>query len=442
MTIARSAWFTSDAATLRSDPLGTYLRAWRAQGDVVRFPLGGPFEAYLLAHPSAVERVLRTENQVYGKVAWHNMAFRQLLGRGLATSEGERWLSRRRLLQPAFHREAVASAASTMVQVAEETSERWSHVPAGQPIDISREMMRLTLTVASRTLLGVDASGDAARLGPTIDLALDHVYRRIESLVAFPLAVPTPANRRFMTARTILDRWISEMIAARRSSPSRGGAFIDILLDARDADTGRPLSDRELRDEIMTMLMAGHESTSVALTWAWYLLDRHPDVFEALRTELCTVVGPRRVEAGDLPRLKLTSMVVDETLRLYPPAWSTTRSPLRDDVIGGHRIPRGKYVIVSPFVTHRHPAFWPDPEAFRPERFRDGVPLGAERFAYLPFGGGPRQCMGAQFALTEAKIVLATLAAKFQPRLAREGEVVPEPSITLRPRGGMPMVLG
>jgi cytochrome P450 len=189
------------------------------------------------------------------------------------------------------------------------------------------------------------------------------------------------------------------------------------------------------------MLMAGHESTSVALTWAWYLLDRHPNDFDALQAELDTVVGDRRVEVTDLTRLPTTSMIVDETLRLYPPAWSTTRTPLRDDEIGGRRIPRGKFVIVSPYMTHRHPAFWEDPESFRPERFREGIPSGADRFAYFPFGGGPRQCMGAQFALMEAKIVLATLARRFRPCVVPGHVVGIDPQVTLRPLGGMPMRL-
>jgi len=441
MSIAHSRWLTTVAPALRRDPLGTYLRAWREQGDVVRFPLGGPFEAYLVVHPSGVERVLRTENHLYGKVAWHNACFKQLLGRGLATSEGDRWLSRRRLLQPAFHRDAVASMASTMVAAAEETASRWHQVPPGQIIDVSREMMRLTLSVAARSLLGVDASEDAARIGPAIDQTLLHVFRRLESMVAFPLIVPTPANRRFLEARGELDAWIMEMIRRRCQERSGGPNFLDILLEARDAETGEPLRDRELRDEVMTMLMAGHESTSVALTWAWYLLDRHPNVFDAVRAEVDEVVGARQIELDDLPRLKMTSMVVDETLRLYPPAWSTSRSPVRDDEIGGRRIPRGKYVIVSPFVTHRHPAFWDDPEAFRPERFSRGIPSGEARFAYLPFGGGPRQCMGAQFALTEARIVLATLASRFRPKLLAGHDARPDPSITLRPLGGMPMTL-
>ena len=189
------------------------------------------------------------------------------------------------------------------------------------------------------------------------------------------------------------------------------------------------------------MLMAGHESTSVALTWIWYLLDQHRDVYEQMRDEVAAVVGDGPVRFDHMSRLQLTSMVIDEGLRLYPPAWSTTRTPVHDDSIGGRRIPRGKFVIVSPYVTHRHPAFWPDPEAFRPERFREGVPSGEDRFAYFPFGGGPRLCMGAQFALMEAKIILATLSSRFRPSVVPGHVVGLDPQVTLRPRGGMPMIL-
>jgi cytochrome P450 len=441
MTAIRKAWLASDAPALRRDPLGTYLQAWREQGDVVRFRLGGPFDAYLVVHPHGVGRVLREANQQYGKVPWHNARFMELLGHGLATSEGDRWLSRRRLLQPAFHRDHLAAMASTMAEATEEVADRWEQLPGGEVIDMSREMMALTLTVAARTLLGVDAASDARRVGPSIDEALRHLIRRIESLIAWPLWVPLPANRRFVAARRALDAFIADLIQRRRRSRSGPTTFLDLLLDARDATTGVKLSDREIRDEVMTMLMAGHESTSVALTWAWFLLDRHPNDFDALQAELDTVVGDRRVDVADLANLPTTSMIVDETLRLYPPAWSTTRAPLKDDEIGGRRIPHGKFVIVSPYMTHRHPAFWEDPEAFRPERFRKGIPSGADRFAYFPFGGGPRQCMGAQFALMEAKIVLATLARRYRPRLVPGHVGAIDPQVTLRPLGGMPMRL-
>lgn len=441
MTAIRRGWFYSDAQALRRDPLGTYMQGWREQGDVVRFRLGGPFEAYLVVHPHGVERILREANQQYGKVLWHNARFMELLGHGLATSEGDRWLSRRRLLQPAFHRDHLAAMVSTMAEATEEVAARWDRLPTGSVVDMSREMMALTLTVAARTLLGVDAASDARRVGPSIDETLRHLMRRIESLIAWPLWVPLPANRRFVAARRELDAFIANLIARRRLDRSGETTFLDILLDARDATTGEPLSDREIRDEVMTMLMAGHESTSVALTWAWYLLDRHRSTFDAVRAEVATEVGDRSVELEDLARLRTTSMVIDETLRLYPPAWSTTRAPLLDDVIGGRRIPRGKFVIVSPYMTQRHPAFWEDPESFRPERFRDGIPTGADRFAYFPFGGGPRQCMGAQFALMEAKIVLATLAGRFRPSMVPGHIVEIDPQVTLRPVAGMPMRL-
>jgi len=441
MTAIRRGWFISEAQALRRDPLGTYMQGWREQGDVVRFRLGGPFEAYLVVHPHGVERVLREANQRYGKVLWHNARFMELLGHGLATSEGDRWLSRRRLLQPAFHRDHLASMVSTMAGATEEVAARWDGLPKNAVIHMSREMMALTLTVAARTLLGVDAAADARRVGPSIDETLRHLMRRIESLIAWPLWVPLPANRRFVAARRELDAFIAHLIAQRRLDRSGETTFLDILLDARDATTGEPLSDREIRDEVMTMLMAGHESTSVALTWAWYLLDRHRNSFDAVRDEVATEVGDRPVELADLARLRTTSMVIDETLRLYPPAWSTTRAPLVDDVIGGRRIPRGKFVIVSPYMTHRHPAFWEDAESFRPERFRDGIPTGADRFSYFPFGGGPRQCMGAQFALMEAKIVLATLAGRFRPTMVRDHVIGIDPQVTLRPLGGMPMRL-
>ncbi len=435
-------WITSSASALRRAPIETYLQGWREQGDVVRFRLGGPFDAYLVVHPEGVDHVLREDNQNYGKVEWHNARFRELLGNGLATSEGDRWLSRRRLLQPAFHRERIEGMVAVMVGATEEVAARWDLVQPGDIIDMSREMMGLTLTIATRTLLGIDPAAEAPRMGPFIDESLRHIIRRLESLIAVPLGIPAPANRRFVAARRELDGFILGLIEARRADRSGPSNMLDILLDTRDAETGEPLTTTDLRDEIMTMLMAGHESTSVALTWAWYLLAQHPDVFGALRSEVDAVLDGGVPTLEQLGQLHQTSMIIDETLRLYPPAWSTTRSPLHDDVIGGRRIPKGKIVIVSPYVTHRHPDFWPNPEAFEPERFRDGVPTGDNRFSYFPFGGGPRQCLGLTFALTEAKIILAMLASRFHPALPPGHVARLDPQVTLRPLGGMPMRLG
>ena len=434
-----NGWTSGSAAELRRAPLETFLQAWREQGDVVRFRLGGPFEAFLVVHPSGVDRILRESNREFGKVAWHNARFRELLGDGIATSEGDRWLSRRRLMQPAFHRERVAAMHAAMSTATLEVADRWSRLPSREGIDMSAEMMQLTLTIAARTLLGVDPGSEAARMGPFIDESLRHIVRRLESLVAVPLRVPAPANRRFATARRELDAFIHTLIERRRTMPSEPGTLLDILLDARDADTGRALTETEVRDEVMTMLMAGHESTSVALTWAWYLLARHGSAFDALRAELDAVLGGRVPGLDDLERLTQVSMVIDEALRLYPPAWSTTRSPAKDVSLEGHRLGRGKIVIVSPYVTHRHPEFWPEPDTFRPERFADGIPTGERRFSYFPFGGGPRQCLGLGFALLEAKVILATLASRFRPTLVHAEEARLDPQVTLRPLGGMPM---
>lgn len=429
------------AQALRRDPIGSYLEGWRAQGDVVRFKLGGPFEAYLVVHPHEVERVLRDVDHRYGKVPWHNNRFIELLGHGIATSEGDRWLSRRRLAQPAFHHDAMAAMAKTMVAATNEVAERWERQPEDEPLDLARDMMGLTLTIAVRTLLGLDPAQDVRRLGPSIDDALRILIRRMESLIAWPFWVPLPANRRYVRARCELNAFIYELIARRRVDRRGPPVLLDLLLDGRDADTGEQLTDEDVRDEVMTMLMAGHESTSVALTWAFYLLDRHRDVGRAVAAESDAVLNHRPPSTADLAKLPLTSMVIDETLRLYPPAWSTTRTPRVDDELGGRRIPRGKYVIISPYVTHRHPAFWPEPDSFRPERFSNGLPTGDARFSFLPFGGGPRRCMGSQFALMEAQIILSGLA-RFHPRVVGGRDVALDPQVTLRPLGGMPVFVG
>lgn len=431
-----------EAAALRRDPLGTFVRGFREQGDVVHFPLGGPFTAWLLAHPADVERVLRTESTAFTKVPWHNARFRELLGTGIATSEGDRWLTRRRLAQPAFHRGRVDAMVETMTAAASEFAEEWAAVARGREIDMTAEMMRLTLTIACRTLFGADAASEARRLGPFIDTALRHVVRRMESLVALPLALPTPGNRSFLAARSELDAFIGAVITERRRSSSRAAeTLLDVLLEAVDEETGRPLDDEAVRDEVMTMLMAGHESTAVGLSWTWYLLSQHPRWLDLMNDELERTLGGRSPRAGDLGDLALTGMVFDEALRLYPPAWATTRTPREPVRLRERLIRPGEYVILSPYVTHRHPGFWPDPEVFDPERFCGGVPRGPSRFSYFPFGGGPRQCLGLSFALNEAKVILAVLAQRFRPTYARQSAPELAPHVTLRPAGGLPMLL-
>jgi cytochrome P450 len=311
----------------------------------------------------------------------------------------------------------------------------------GVPFDVAAEMSRLTLRVVGKTLFSMDLTGDAAEVGRGLVVALGFLGRRAMGFLPPPVWVPTPASVRFLRARRALDRVVYHIIQTRRRTGEDAGDFLGMLLAARDADTGEGMSDQQLRDEVMTFVLAGHETTAVALAWTWYLLARHPDADARLRAEVAAVLGGRAPTVEDLPALRYTRMVLEETMRLYPPVWGLGRQAIAADSIGGYPIRAGAPVSMSPYVTHRHPAVWDDPERFDPERFTPERVAARPRFAYLPFSGGPRLCIGNEFALMEATLVLALVAQRYRLVLAPERRVVPQVTLTLRPRGGLPMTL-
>ncbi len=418
------------------------MESWRQYGDVVRFRLGGPFIGHLLAHPDAVKHVLQDGQTNYGKVPWYNDKFKSLIGEGLFTSEGSLWLRQRRLAQPAFHRQRLAALGTIMTDAAEELWRCWEPLlESGRPLDVRAEMMRLAMSVVARALLGGDVSHEAETIGHAIDVAIDYTYGRMQSYFDLPGRFPLPSTRRFERARAELDAIVYRIIAERRHSSEDRGDLLSMLLAAQDQDTGERMSDTQVHDEVMTIFLAGHETTAVALTWAWYLLSRHPDVAERLRAELHAALGGRTPTVEDLPSLRYTEMLLQETLRLFPPAWLMTRMPREDDEIGGYRIPARTPIYLCQYITHRHPAFWDNPEGVDPERFSPERSAGRPRWAYFPFGGGPRQCIGSAFALMEAQLVLATIAQRCRLDLVPGQRIVLDPKITLRPRDGLLMTL-
>jgi cytochrome P450 len=364
------------------------------------------------------------------------------VGLGLITSDGEYGLRQRRLAQPAFHRKRLATLASTMSTAAEETAGRWQSLARGdEPVDIAREMMHLTLRIVGQALFSTDTSADAGKVSRAVDVAIEYVNFRLNHPYAFSERVPTPRNLRFLRSRRTLDKVVNTLIEERRRSGTDTGDLLSMLLLARDEATGKGMSDRQLRDEVMTILLAGHETTAVALSWTWYLLSQHPQIEGNLHDELDGVLGGRTPTIEDVPNLPYTRMIVDEALRLYPPAWGVARQTRDTDEIRGYTIDRGTPIAMLTWVTHRHPEFWDAPEVFEPERFTPARSAGRPHFAYLPFGGGPRQCIGNNFALMETQIILATLAQQYAPRLAQGHRVEPQPLLTLRPRYGMRMHL-
>jgi cytochrome P450 len=425
---------------MRRDPLRVYLDAAERYGDFVHLKVGG-YHGYLLCNPEHIKHVLQDNYRNYHKSPLYER-LKEGLGNGLLTSEDDFWLRQRRLAQPAFHRQRLSALAGTMAEVTAVAYPRWdAQAASAAPVDVVDEMMRVTQDIIVRTMFSTDLGADAEVVNRVWPLVNHHIG---ESFWAFGLerSLPTPRNRRFRRALAELDAVVYRIIEQRRRRPEGpDGDLLAMLLSARDEETSATMSDRHVRDEVMTMLLAGHETTSLALSWTWALLSTHPEARVRLGRELREVLDGRAPSFEDLERLPYTRMVFEEAMRLYPPAWGFSRQALAADEIGGYRIGPGELVFMSPYVVHRRPALWPNPEGFDPERFAPAQAAGRHRFAYFPFGGGPRQCIGNQFALMEAVIILAMVAQRYHLDLMPGHPVEPQALITLRPRHGMRMVV-
>ncbi|HEU4456661.1 MAG TPA: cytochrome P450 [Longimicrobium sp.] len=415
----------------RRDPLGFLARVQRAHGDVAGFRFG-PRRLYLLSHPDLVRDVFVTHHRNFIKSRALQRA-RVLLGTGLLTSEGDFHLRQRRMAQPAFHRDRVAALAGAMAAYAGRTADGWS---AGREMDVAREMNRLTLSIAGDTLFGADVEGEAEGVARALDAALGMFDRLTNPLGVILDRLPLPGTIRLRRARAALDATIYGIIERRRASAGDRADLLSLLLAARDDEgDGGGMTDEQLRDEALTLFLAGHETTANALAWSWHLLAAHPEAEARLHAEVDAVVGGRLPTADDYPRLPYARAVFAESMRLYPPAWAIGREPLEDFAAGGYRIRAGTVVMMSPWVVHRDPRWWPDPERFDPGRWTPEAEAALPRFAYFPFGGGPRKCIGEGFAWMEGVIVLATLAQRWRLRPAPGAVVTTAPSITLRPAG-------
>jgi cytochrome P450 len=423
---------------IQEDRLGFLLRAREACGDVSRFRFI-LLPAHVVAHPDHVKHVLVDNHRAYDKQTKGFKTIRLVLGNGLLTSEGDFWLRQRRIAQPAFHKERIAGFGEVMVRAALDTARSWRAVAqSGGTVDIAADMMHLTLRIAGETLLSTDVTGDAAAVGHSVSVFLNDANRRILQPIDVPLGVPTPSNRRITRALADLDAVVYRMIEERRRmTEGRPNDLLTMLMEARDEETGEAMTDRQLRDEVLTIFLAGHETTANTLSWTLYLLSLHPDVARRVRAELRDVLGGRPPEVADMARLVFTTATLKESMRLFPPAYIVGRRAVEDDTIGGYDIPRDSIVFVSPWVTHRHPVFWPNPEGFDPERFLPERAADIHRYAYFPFGAGPRLCIGQGFAMIEAVLLLAALAQEIRLDLVPGHRVVPQASVTLRPRDGI-----
>ena len=416
---------------LRENPLEFLVDLARSHGPVARIPVP-MMNVFSLAEPNAVKQVLQDNAKNYSKKTLQYTNLALVAGQGLVTSDGEFWLRQRRMAQPAFHRNRIAGFADDMTTAAGHLLERWKQ-QEGQTLDIDHEMLEMTLEIVGKTLFSADLRDEATRLVRATLQALDFVMYRAQNPFAAPMFVPTPHNQKFKQALKTLDDTIYKLIKERRRSAPRDD-LLSMLLEARSED-GQAMTDLQLRDELITIITAGHETVAGALAWTWHLIAQHPQVEQKLHAELAQVLGRRTPTVEDLPKLPYTKAVFDETLRLYPTVWLITRYAVGSDEIGGYSIPKGSLVITSPYIVHRQPTVWPDPEAFKPERFleENTVP----RYAYIPFGGGPRLCIGNNFALLEGQLIIATLAQHFRLRHAKDTPVEISVMSTIRPKGGL-----
>ncbi len=429
--------FFGSALEFLADPLQSINRLRDEFGDTTLSKFG-PYRFVFAYDPVDIHHVLVRNHRNYVKSRSYE-GLRLVMGNGLVTSEGAFWKRQRRLSQPAFHHKRLAGLAETMTQCVDRTADAWLARAGTRPLDVDfhAEMMRLTLGIVGETLFGIDLTGASNELGAAISVVLQHANEYAESIVRVPLWLPTPANRRFQRAKKLLDATVQKIITERRAHGRDEGDLLSMLMSITDQSGEERMTDAQLRDEVMTLFLAGHETIATSMSWTFLLLSQHPDVLSRVRQEVAAVAGDGPIRFADLPQLEYTGWVVNEAMRVYPPVWIIERQALQDDVIGGYRIPKGTIVAVSPWGLHHSPKLWRNPERFDPERFSPDRSEGRNKYAFLPFGGGPRVCIGNNFALMEAKIIVATLARRFDVDIAADPPPTPEPRVTLRPQGGM-----
>jgi cytochrome P450 len=424
----------------RKGLIRVFIDLWRKYGDVVRIP-SGPIVQYLVIQPDDIRHVLLDNRQNYEK-GLNMPRFRLALGDGLFTSEGELWKRQRTIMQPTFTPRAIAHFSDVMVAAINRMIASWEpRTAGGRPLNINTEMAHLAMDVIARTMFSIDIGKDALSAARAFTYVLEQVSRRSINPLDIPLSVPTPSNKRFLEAIATLDNFIYSIIDRRRQDPGEYDDLLTTLLNAKDPETGEGMSRRQLRDEVITIFFAGHETTAQALTWTWFLLSHHPGAEQRLHDEVDSVLGGRAPTVADLSRLTYTTNLVQESMRLYPPVWVFVRQPLADDELSGYHIPAGSMITFSPYITHRHPDFWDHASRFDPDRFLPERSESRPKLAYLPFGAGPRICIGNHFAMMEATLAVAMVAQRYTLRLLPALKIHPRMVGTLRPSGPVLMTL-
>lgn len=428
-------WFAGNFRQFRRGPT-LFLQELAKLGDVTILKMGR-IEMYFLNHPDFVRDVFTTNNAKFEKGRALKRA-KSLLGEGLLTSEREFHLRQRRMMSPAFHRQRIAEYARTMVEFGEKMGSEWQN---GAVYDVSKEMMRLTLQIVGKTLFNSNVGDEADEIGASLTAIVELFDYLLMPFSEYLEKLPLPQTKRFHRAKDTLDRVIYSIIEERRKSGADAGDLLSMLLAARDEEgDGGGMSDKQIRDEALTLFLAGHETTANALTWTWYLLSQSSEAEQKFHAELDEVLSGRAPSFEDYAQLKYTQKVLAESMRLYPPAWAIGRKAVQDYEIGGYKIPKNSLILTSPFIIQRDARFWDEPEKFAPERWTENrVKEAAQEYVYFPFGGGVRRCIGEQFAWTEGVLLLAALGRKWKLELVANQKVELNPLVTLRPKYGMKM---
>jgi cytochrome P450 len=409
------------------DPLLFFKNIASEYGDIVCYR-PAPEPAYLLNHPDYIRHVLVDNNRNYSKDTRSNQIFGKVVGQGLIVAEGETWRKQRRMMQPAFHHTRIEKLDSLIVEVAQSMLDHWQHAyETNQPIDIAREMAALTLTVTTRSLFGVDLGDEVRELGEIINRAAKYFEK--------------PSSPQLIRSAQEFSDLVDRIIQRRKQNFKDSGDLLSSMILARDAENGAGMSDEQLRSQVMTLTLAGYETTASALTWTWHLLSQNPNTVDRLRSEVRETLKGRPPRYSDLDHMPFTGMVLDESLRLFPPAWVLGRRAIGNDVIDGYDIPANTVIAICIYTMHRHPGFWDQPETFNPERFSPENSQGRHKYAYIPFGGGPRQCIGNNFGLMEAALIMACVLQRFELHSVPGMEVHPQALFVLRPNRDVMMSL-
>ncbi|MBX7172728.1 MAG: cytochrome P450 [Pyrinomonadaceae bacterium] len=430
-------WLGGHMRPFMKDRIG-FLTKLSKLGDITTFKIGKQ-TAFFINHPDLIRDVLVTNHYKFEKGRALKQA-KKLLGEGLLTNEGKDHLRQRRMIQPVFHRQRIAGYANSMIEFGEKMADEWKD---GAEIDMSQEMMRLTLQIVGKTLFSANVSDEADEVGKAMTTLVELFDYLLMPFAGLLEKLPLPHSRRFRKAKTSLDAIIYEFINQRRKSGEDKGDLLSMLLMAQDEDDGGQMTDEQIRDECLTLFLAGHETTANALTWTWYLLSQNPEAEAKFYEEIDKVLGNRQILPEDYQKLKFTEAVLAESMRLFPPAWGVGRLAMQEHELGGYKIPEKSLVLMSMFVLQHDERFWDDAESFRPERFlsENAIKEAGNKFIYFPFGAGVRRCIGEQFAWMEGVLLLAALGRKWKFKLNQNQKIVPQPMITLRSKYGMKMQL-